>query len=122
MSHILIVEDNETNREGLSRLLVKRGHTVTSVEDGATAVSMALSIHPDLILMDLSIPVVDGFDATRLIRAAETKHGFKPITIIALTAHAMQQDRLKAKEAGCNDFETKPINITSLLSKISLYL
>lgn len=122
MAHILIVEDNETNREGLLRLLVKRGHKVTPAEDGATAVSLALSLHPDLILMDLSIPVVDGFDATRLIRGAEAQHGFKPIPIIALTAHAMQQDRVQAIEAGCNAFETKPIDIASLLNKLTLYL
>ena len=122
MKKILLVEDNATNRDGLVRLLEKHGFEVITAEDGATAVSMALAEKPDLILMDIGIPIIDGFEATRLIRDAETKAGTPPVPIIALTAHAMFQDRVTAKDAGCTDFETKPIKRDRLFSKISEYL
>ncbi|MEI6568555.1 MAG: response regulator [Verrucomicrobiota bacterium] len=122
MKLILFVEDNVTNRDGLVRLLQKRGYKVMVAGDGATAVSMAMELRPDLILMDISLPVLDGFASTRLIRASEKRSSRKAIPIIALTAHAMAEDRTSAEAAGCSDFETKPVNLQQLFSKISSYL
>jgi two-component system, cell cycle response regulator DivK len=116
---ILLVEDNEMNRDMLSRRLVRKGFEVVMAVDGGQAVSMAESEHPDLILMDMSLPVIDGWEATRRVKAAEaTAH----IPVIALTAHAMSGDREKALEAGCDDYDTKPIEMPRLLEKIDALL
>ena len=116
---ILLVEDNEMNRDMLSRRLVRKGFEVVMAVDGGQAVSMAESEHPDLILMDMSLPVMDGWEATRRVKAAErTAH----IPIIALTAHAMSGDREKALDAGCDDYDTKPIEMPRLLEKIDALL
>src|SRR5688500_15305357 len=115
MITILLVEDNELNRDMLSRRLERRGYRVLIAVDGNQGVHMAKSEMPDLILMDMSLPVLDGWEATRRIRAAvETQ----AIPIIALTAHAMIGDRAKALEAGCDEYDTKPIEFTRLLNKI----
>jgi CheY-like chemotaxis protein len=116
---ILLVEDNEMNRDMLSRRLVRKGFEVVMAVDGGQAVSMAESEHPDLILMDMSLPVIDGWEATRRVKAAEaTAH----IPVIALTAHAMSGDREKALDAGCDDYDTKPIEMPRLLEKIDALL
>jgi two-component system cell cycle response regulator DivK len=116
---ILLVEDNEMNRDMLSRRLLRKGYEVVMAVDGGQAVSMAESEHPDLILMDMSLPVIDGWEATRRVKAAEaTAH----IPVIALTAHAMSGDREKALEAGCDDYDTKPIEMPRLLEKIDALL
>ncbi len=112
---ILLVEDNEMNRDMLSRRLERKGYEVIVAEDGQQGVDMAAACHPDLILMDMSLPVLDGWEATRRIKAQETT---KSIPIIALTAHAMASDEQKAREAGCDDFDTKPIDLARLLEKI----
>ena len=112
---ILLVEDNEINRDMLSRRLIRRGYTVMIAEDGQKAVEMAASEAPDLILMDMSLPIIDGWEATRRIKAEPATSG---VPIIALTAHAMQGDREKALEAGCDDYDTKPIELPRLLKKI----
>ena len=112
---ILYVEDNEDNIFMLKNRLTRAGHTVVIANDGAQGVAMALSERPDLILMDLSLPVLDGWQATRQIKAApETKH----IPVIALTANAMTGDREKALAAGCDDYDTKPVELPRLLGKI----
>ena len=119
MAKILLVEDNEMNRDMLSRRLERRGYLVVIAEDGATGVTKAKSEAPDLILMDMSLPVMDGWEATRQIKAVpETQH----IPIIALTAHAMAGDEEKALAAGCNDYETKPVDLPKLLTKIDALL
>jgi CheY-like chemotaxis protein len=119
MSRILLVEDNELNRDMLSRRLVRKGYEVLIAEDGAAGVVMASAERPDLVLMDVSLPVMDGWEATRRLKAApETRS----IPIIALTAHAMSTDRLKALEAGCDDYETKPIELDRLLGKMTRLL
>lgn len=119
MAKILLVEDNEMNRDMLSRRLERRGYQVLIAEDGAAGVSMARADSPDLILMDMSLPVMDGWEATRQIKAApETKD----IPVIALTAHAMAGDEEKALAAGCNDYETKPVDLPRLLVKIEVLL
>jgi CheY-like chemotaxis protein len=105
MPKILLVEDNEMNRDMLSRRLVRGGYDVTIAEDGARGVEMATSDSPDLILMDMSLPVIDGWEATRRIKATPE---LRKIPVIALTAHAMATDRDKALEAGCDDYDTKP--------------
>ncbi len=116
---ILLVEDNEMNRDMLSRRLARKGYEVLLAFDGQAGVDMAGSETPDLILMDMSLPVLDGWEATRQIKAAPaTCH----IPIIALTAHAMSGDRDKAIEAGCNDYDTKPIDLSRLLGKIEASL
>jgi two-component system cell cycle response regulator DivK len=116
---ILLVEDNEMNRDMLSRRLVRKGFEVVMAVDGGQAVSMAESEQPDLILMDMSLPVIDGWEATRRVKAAEaTAH----IPVIALTAHAMSGDREKALDAGCDDYDTKPIEMPRLLEKIDALL
>jgi CheY-like chemotaxis protein len=119
MPKILLVEDNEMNRDMLSRRLVRGGYEVIIAEDGARGVAMATSDRPDLILMDMSLPVIDGWEATRQIKAASD---LRKIPIIALTAHAMATDRDKALEAGCDDYDTKPIELQRLLSKIETLL
>ena len=119
MAKILLDEDNEMNRDMLSRRLERRGYQVVIAEDGATGVTKAKSETPDLILMDMSLPVMDGWEATRQIKAVpETQH----IPIIALTAHAMAGDEEKALAAGCNDYETKPVDLPKLLTKIDALL
>ena len=119
MVKILLVEDNEMNRDMLSRRLLRKGFEVVMAVDGGQAVSMAESEHPDLILMDMSLPVIDGWEATRRVKAAKaTAH----IPIIALTAHAMSGDREKALSAGCDDYDTKPIEMPRLLEKIDALL
>jgi two-component system, cell cycle response regulator DivK len=119
MAKILLVEDNEMNRDMLSRRLVRNGHEVFVAIDGQQGVDMSLSERPDLILMDMSLPVIDGWEATRRIKANDATRG---IPVIALTAHAMAGDREKAMEAGCEDYDTKPIEISRLLGKISALL
>jgi CheY-like chemotaxis protein len=112
---ILYVEDNEDNVYVLKSRLTRAGHTVLVASDGAQGVTMAAAEQPNLILMDLSLPVLDGWEATRRIKAApETRH----IPVIALTAHAMAGDREKAIAAGCDDFDTKPVDMSRLLDKI----
>ena len=119
MAKILIVEDNEMNRDMLSRRLERKGYNVTIAVDGQAGLDGARSAEPDLILMDMSLPVVDGWEATRRLKAApETR----AIPIIALTAHAMEGDRQKAMEAGCDDFDTKPIELPRLLAKMEALL
>ena len=119
MPRILLVEDNEMNRDMLSRRLEKRGYEVLIAVDGQLGISMAQSEAPDLILMDMSLPVIDGWEATRSLKAAaETKD----IPVIALTAHAMSTDRDKALEAGCDDYDTKPIELSRLLEKMEVLL
>lgn len=119
MAKILLVEDNEMNRDMLSRRLARKNYEVVMAVDGLEAVAKAQSEQPDLILMDISLPVIDGREATKRIRAtAETQ----AIPVIALTAHAMSGDRDLALEAGCNDYETKPIDLPRLLEKIETLL
>jgi len=119
MPKILLVEDNEINRDMLSRRLERRGYRVTIALDGEQGVSMAGSEAPDLILMDMSLPVLDGWEAARRLKAVpETRS----IPIIALTAHAMAGDREKAIESGCDDYDTKPIEFQRLLEKIETIL
>ena len=119
MTKILLVEDNEMNRDMLSRRLARKGYQVVMAIDGAQAVAMAESETPALILMDMSLPVLDGWEATRQIRA---KPATQAIPIIALTAHAMAGDREKTIEAGCDDYDTKPIELPRLLEKIETLL
>ena len=119
MSRILLVEDNEMNRDMLSRRLTRRGFEVVIAVDGQEGVEMTQQENPDIVLMDMSLPVLDGWEATRRLKAAEeTKH----IPIIALTAHAMSGDREKTLEAGCDDYDTKPIEFPRLLEKINALL
>jgi len=119
MAKILLVEDNEMNRDMLSRRLERKGHQVVIAVDGQKAIDLAASEKPDLILMDMSLPVVDGWEATRRLKAdGQTKQ----IPIIALTAHAMPEDERRAREAGCNDYDTKPIELPRLLEKIEAML
>jgi CheY-like chemotaxis protein len=115
MRKILLVEDNEMNRDMLSRRLERKGFEVVMAVDGQAGVDMASSSNPDIILMDLSLPVIDGWEATRCIKADPTTQN---IPVIALTAHAMAGDKEKAREAGCDDYDTKPINLKRLLEKI----
>ncbi len=119
MAKILLVEDNEMNRDMLSRRLTRRGYTVVIAEDGQQGVDMATSERPDLILMDMSLPVMDGWEATRRIKESGAT---KSIPVIALTAHAMSEDRDQALAAGCEDFDTKPIELDRLLEKINRLL
>jgi two-component system, cell cycle response regulator DivK len=119
MARILLVEDNEMNRDMLSRRLERRGHSVTLALDGAEGLLKARTEAPDLILMDMSLPVIDGWEATRQLKADDNT---ARIPIIALTAHAMASDEQKAREAGCDDFDTKPIDLPRLLEKIAALL
>jgi two-component system cell cycle response regulator DivK len=115
MTKILLVEDNEMNRDMLSRRLERKGYEVVLAVDGQAGVEMTLSEAPDLVLMDMSLPVLDGWEATRRLKASpDTRH----IPVIALTAHAMSSDRAKAMEAGCDEYDTKPIEFAGLLEKI----
>ncbi len=119
MAKILLVEDNEMNREMLSRRLMRRGFEVAVAVDGQVGVEMAASELPDVILMDINLPVMDGWDATRTIKSnATTSH----IPVIALTANAMSSDRTKALESGCDEFETKPVEFARLIDKINQFL
>jgi two-component system, cell cycle response regulator DivK len=119
MPKILIVEDNEMNRDMLSRRLAKKGYEVVIAVDGGAGLKMATSEKPDLILMDMSLPVMDGWSATRAVKEGDaTRH----IPVIALTAHAMASDRDRALEAGCDDYDTKPIELSRLLAKIEALL
>ena len=115
MAKILLVEDNEMNRDMLSRRLVKRGYEVVIAVEGEQGVALARTDSPDLVLMDMSLPVLDGWEATRRLKSDPAT---RQIPIIALTAHAMAGDREKAREAGCDDFDTKPVEFPRLLSKI----
>jgi two-component system cell cycle response regulator DivK len=119
MPKILLVEDNEMNRDMLSRRLIRNGYEVSIAVDGQQGAEMALSERPDLILMDMSLPVIDGWEATRLIKANDAT---RSIPVIALTAHAMAGDREKAMEVGCEDYDTKPVEISRLLGKIAALL
>jgi two-component system cell cycle response regulator DivK len=116
---ILLVEDNELNRDMLSRRLVRQGYRVVVAVDGGEALVRARDSAPDLILMDLSLPVIDGWEATRRLKADEAT---RPIPVIALTAHAMSGDREQALAAGCDDFDTKPVEMPRLLQKIAALL
>lgn len=116
MPKILLVEDNEMNRDMLSRRLIRNGFEVVMAVDGQQGVDMATSEKPDLILMDMSLPVMDGWEATRRVKADAAT---KAIPVIALTAHAMVQDKEKAIAAGCDDFDTKPVELPRLLGKIN---
>ena len=116
MTKILIVEDNEMNRDMLSRRLERRGFTVVMAVDGAEGVAMSKTEHPDLILMDMSLPVMNGWEATRAVRADAATEA---VPVIALTAHSMPGDREKAMEAGCDDYDTKPVDLPRLLAKMA---
>jgi len=119
MLKILLVEDNELNRDMLSRRLTRKGFEIVLAEDGQQGLEMASREAPDLILMDMSLPVLDGWETTRQLKADEkTRH----IPIIALTAHAMSSDRDKAFAAGCDDYGTKPVELPELLKKIEVLL
>ncbi|MDQ1611218.1 MAG: two-component system, cell cycle response regulator DivK [Pyrinomonadaceae bacterium] len=119
MKKILLVEDNEMNRDMLSRRLARKGYEVSIAVDGQQGVEMAQTAAPDLILMDMSLPVLDGWEATRRLKDSDaTRH----IPVIALTAHAMSGDRERALEAGCDDYDTKPIELTRLLEKVEAML
>lgn len=119
MPRILLVEDNEMNRDMLSRRLSKRGYEVLLAEDGEKGVEAAVAQKPDLILMDMSLPVMDGWEATRRLKAAEDT---RRIPVIALTAHAMQEDQASMLAAGCDDYDTKPVDLSRLLQKIERLL
>ena len=119
MTKVLLVEDNELNRDMLSRRLERCGFEVVMATDGREALAMAPSERPDVILMDLSLPEIDGWQATTLLKAQPATH---QIPVIALTAHAMRSDRQKALEAGCDEYETKPVDMDKLLAKIAVVL
>lgn len=119
MAKILLVEDSEMNRDMLARRLARRGYEVIIAVDGGQGVTLAQTEAPDLILMDMNLPVLDGSEATRQLRAAPAT---RSIPVIALTAHAMAGDREKALEAGCDDYDTKPIELERLLGKIEVLL
>jgi CheY-like chemotaxis protein len=119
MPKILLVEDNEMNRDMLSRRLTRNGFEIVMAVDGGEGVAMAASEKPDLILMDMSLPVMDGWEATRRVKADAATSA---IPVIALTAHALVEDRERAKAAGCDDFDTKPVELPRLLEKINRLL
>jgi CheY-like chemotaxis protein len=119
MPTVLLVEDNEESRDGLARHLRRKGYTVLTAVDGRQGVDAARTEAPDLILMDMSLPVLDGWEATRQLKAGPPTGG---IPVIALTAHAMAGDREKALEAGCDDYDTKPVEFVRLLAKIQALL
>ena len=119
MVRILLVEDNELNRDMLSRRLARRGYDVVIAVDGEEGLRLAASAKPDLVLMDMSLPVLDGWEATRRLKAAEaTRH----LPVLGLTAHAMPADRDKVLEAGCDEYDTKPIELPRLIAKIEALL
>lgn len=119
MTKILLVEDNEMNRDMLSRRLVRKGYEVVCAEDGQAGVAMATTESPDLILMDMSLPLIDGWEATRQIKADPA---IASLPVIALTAHAMEGDEQGARDAGCDDYDTKPVDLPRLLGKIEALL
>ena len=119
MAKVLLIEDNEMNRDMLSRRLTKRGYTVVMAIDGQQGIDMAVAEKPDLILLDMSLPVVDGWDAAKQIKANPVSSG---VPLIALTAHAMASDRERAISAGCDDFDTKPVELPRLLGKMETLL
>lgn len=119
MAKVLLVEDNEMNRDMLSRRLAKRGYVVAMAVDGRQGVDMAVSEKPDLILLDMSLPVVDGWEAATQIKANPASAS---VPLIALTAHAMAADRERAMSAGCDDFDTKPVELPRLLGKMETLL
>ena len=119
MTRVLLVEDNQVNRDMLSRRLLRRGFQVEYAADGAEAVAMAATAPPDLVLMDLSLPVMDGWEATRRLKAAPATAA---IPVIALTAHAMSGDRERALAAGADDYDTKPVDIDRLVAKMAALL
>ena len=119
MSTILLVEDNEMNRDMLSRRLERRGYTVILAVDGQEGVDRAAAEQPDLVIMDMSLPVLDGWEATKALKAAASTAA---IPVIALTAHAMAGDRERAIDTGCDDFDTKPVDFPRLLAKIEALL
>ncbi len=116
---VLLVEDNEMNRDMLSRRLRRKGYRVLGAEDGESGVAMVRSELPDLVLMDMSLPVLDGWSAARALKADEAT---RAVPIIALTAHAMRGDREKALEAGCDEYDTKPVELPRLLAKMRVFL
>ena len=119
MTKILLVEDNEMNRDMLSRRLTRRGFEVIFAVNGQEGVELAASERPDIILMDMSLPILDGWEATRRVKAGDTTSN---VPVIGLTAHAMSGDREKAIEAGCDDYDTKPVEIERLIDKIERLL
>ena len=119
MVKVLLVEDNEMNRDMLSRRLIKRGYDVVMAVDGQQGIDMSVSEKPDLILLDMSLPVVDGWEAAQQMKGNEAT---KTIPLIALTAHAMASDKERALSAGCDDFDTKPVELPRLLSKMESLL
>lgn len=119
MAKVLLVEDNEMNRDMLSRRLVRRGFEVIFAIDGQQGVDLAKSESPDIILMDMSLPVIDGWEATRRVKADNVTKG---VPVIGLTAHAMSGDREKAIEAGCDDYDTKPVELERLIGKMEKLL
>jgi CheY-like chemotaxis protein len=119
MPKILLVEDNEMNREMLSRRLARKGFDVVMAVDGLQGVAMASTEMPDLVLMDMSLPGIDGWEATRRIKADPAT---RTLPVIALTAHAMSDDRAKALEAGCDEFDTKPVDLARLLGKMEVLI
>ena len=119
MPNILIVEDNEMNRDMLSRRLKRKGYEIDIAVDGREGLEMMRAKTPDLVLMDMGLPIMDGWTATSTAKADDA---LKDIPIIALTAHALEQDRIKAMEAGADDFDTKPVNLSRLLEKIAALL
>ncbi len=119
MTRVLLIEDNEMNRDMLSRRLVRRGFEVVFAVDGRQGVDLAKSARPDIILMDMSLPVIDGWEATRRVKADDAT---KNVPVIGLTAHAMSGDREKAMEAGCDDYDTKPVELDRLIGKMERLL
>jgi CheY-like chemotaxis protein len=119
MAKVLLVEDNEMNRDMLSRRLIRRGFQVVFAMDGQQGVDLARSEQPDIILMDMSLPVIDGWEATRRVKADDAT---RSVPVIGLTAHAMAGDREKAIEAGCDDYDTKPVELDRLIGKIERLL
>jgi len=119
MTKVLLVEDNEMNRDMLSRRLMRRGFEVVFAVNGKEGVDLARSEKPDIILMDMSLPVMDGWEATRCVKADATTRG---VPVIGLTAHAMSGDREKAIEAGCDDYDTKPVELERLIGKMERLL
>jgi two-component system cell cycle response regulator DivK len=119
MTKVLVVEDNEMNRDMLSRRLIRRGFQVIFAVDGQQGVDLARSERPDIILMDMSLPVVDGWEATRRVKSDDAT---RSVPVIGLTAHAMAGDREKAIEAGCDDYDTKPVELERLIGKMERLL
>jgi CheY-like chemotaxis protein len=119
MPRVLLIEDNEANRDMLSRRLTRRGYQISIATDGRQGIAAAQAEQPDLILMDMSLPEIDGWEVTRLLKSQQaTRH----IPVIALTAHAMVSDRQRALEVGCDDYDTKPVELSRLLSKMTSLL